>query len=91
MRRISDSFRAMLLDACNDVEFKAQQTNEYKEILRQLELKENQLVDEADKAKKRELLREIDEINMDRYNFVISAVVEMMATQSYMYELENEL
>lgn len=91
MKRISESFCAMLLDACNDVEFKMQQTNEYKEILRQLELKENQLVDEADKSRKQELLREIDEINMDRYNLIISAVVEMMATKSYMYEREIEL
>lgn len=91
MRKISKNFLEMLLDRCNDIEFKLQNTEEYKEIMRQLELKRAQIVAEQDPSKRDEMFDDYDEIFMERYILVLPAILEMVATKDYMYEQDFEL
>lgn len=84
--RIKSDFLNISFDLLNMMERKIEEMEGYKEILRQLEQKEKQIIEENDKEIRANLIVDLADLNIECYNFVITGIIKMVMTKDFMYE-----
>ena len=92
MKRLSNRMLSRLLDMCNDVELETQETIQYKDLMKQLELTKKKIESETDRQKKEQLWDRIDEIYVEIYNTqLIKCLVKVISEEVKNYFWINEL
>lgn len=86
MSGLSDFMLSMLLDNCNAIELEVERSEEYKNLMIQLDYLKKQLNYETDSLKRNQLWNQIEEIHEQRYNIRMIKCVTMAVTESYKYE-----